>query len=29
MRHLVSITDLSVEEINELLKLGEDILDHP
>ena len=29
MRHLLSITDLSVEEINELLALGEDILDHP
>jgi len=29
MRHLLSITDLSVEEINELLALGGDILDHP
>ncbi|MDD6681792.1 MAG: aspartate carbamoyltransferase [Clostridiales bacterium] len=29
MRHLLSITDLSVEEINELLALGTDILNHP
>ena len=29
MRHLLSITDLSVEEIQELLQLGNDILDHP
>ena len=29
MRHLLSITDLSVEEINELLQLGGDILDRP
>lgn len=29
MRHLLSITDLSVEEINELLALGEDILEQP
>ena len=29
MKHLLSITDLSVEEINEMLELGEDILDHP
>ena len=29
MRHLLNITDLSVEEINELLELGNDILDHP
>ena len=29
MKHLLSITDLTVEEINEMLELGEDILDHP
>ncbi|MBQ4074863.1 MAG: aspartate carbamoyltransferase [Clostridia bacterium] len=29
MRHLLNITDLTVEEINELLALGNDILDHP
>ena len=29
MRHLLSITDLTVEEINDLLQLGNDILDHP
>ena len=29
MRHLISITDLSVEEIAQLLQVGEDIIDHP
>ncbi|MBR5231287.1 MAG: aspartate carbamoyltransferase [Clostridia bacterium] len=29
MRHLISITDLSVSEIDELLRTGEDIIKHP
>jgi aspartate carbamoyltransferase catalytic subunit len=29
MRHLIDITDLSVEEINELIATAEDIMDHP
>ena len=29
MRHLLSILDLTVEEIEELLTTAEDILNHP
>ncbi len=29
MRHLIDITDLSVEEVNELIATAEDIMDHP
>ena len=28
MRHLIDITDLSVEEIDHMLHLAEDIIDH-
>ena len=29
MRHLIEPMDLTIEEIDELLKTGDDIIDHP
>ena len=29
LRHVINITDLSVEEIDHLLKVADDIIDHP
>lgn len=29
MRHLVDITDITIDEIEELIALAEDIIEHP